>query len=79
VPRRGCGAYAHNLEGLRYGHSNLFLLPGCDLPAHATNELLDGYRQWIDRAKTEVDWIILDASPLLSSFANVAPAGSAGQ
>jgi uncharacterized protein involved in exopolysaccharide biosynthesis/Mrp family chromosome partitioning ATPase len=70
---QGHGAYAHNLEALRYGHSNLFLLPGCDLPAHATNELLDGYRQWIDRAKTEVDWIILDASPLLSSFANVAP------
>jgi len=70
---QGCGAYANNLEALRYGHSNLFLLPGCDLPAHATNELLDGYRSWIDRAKTEVDWIILDASPLLKSFANVAP------
>jgi len=70
---QGCGAYAHDLEALRYGHSNLFLLPGCDLPAHATNELLDGYRHWIDRAKTEVDWIILDASPLLKSFANVAP------
>lgn len=67
------GAYAHDLEALRYGHSNLFLLPGCDLPAHATNELLDGYRQWIERAKHEVDWIILDASPLLKSFANVAP------
>lgn len=67
------GAYANNLEALRYGHSNLFLLPGCDLPAHATNELLDGYRQWIERAKHEVDWIILDASPLLKSFANVAP------
>ncbi|MDI1314050.1 hypothetical protein [Prosthecobacter sp.] len=70
---QGYGAYAHDLETLRYGHSNLFLLPGCDLPAHATNELLDGYRSWIERAKTEVDWIILDASPLLKSFANVAP------
>ncbi len=70
---QGYSAYAHELEALRYGHSNLFLLPGCDLPAHATNELLDGYRQWIDRARTEVDWIILDASPLLKSFANVAP------
>lgn len=67
------GVYAHDLEALRYGHSHLFLLPGCDLPAHATNELLDGYRQWIDRAKHAVDWIILDASPLLKSFANVAP------
>ncbi|MBN8421662.1 MAG: hypothetical protein J0L73_22285 [Verrucomicrobia bacterium] len=70
---QGYGAYASNLEALRYGHSNLFLLPDCDLPAHATNELLDGYRRWIERAKTEVDWIILDASPLLNSFANVAP------
>lgn len=70
---QGCGAYANNLEALRYGHSNLFLLPGCDLPPHATNELLDGYRSWIERAKMEVDWIILDASPLLKSFANVAP------
>ncbi|MFC5458066.1 exopolysaccharide transport family protein [Prosthecobacter fluviatilis] len=70
---QGYGAYANDLSVLRYGHSNLFLLPGCDLPAHATNELLDGYRSWIERAKTEVDWIILDASPLLNSFANVAP------
>ncbi|MBE2287690.1 MAG: hypothetical protein IAE77_29805 [Prosthecobacter sp.] len=70
---QGHGAYAHHLEALRYGYSNLYLLPGCDLPAHATNELLDGYRTWIERAKTEVDWIILDASPLLKSFANVAP------
>jgi len=70
---QGYGAYAQHIEALRYGHSNLFLLPGCDLPAHATNELLDGYRTWIERAKTEVDWIILDASPLLNSFANVAP------
>ncbi|MEZ5385766.1 MAG: exopolysaccharide transport family protein [Prosthecobacter sp.] len=70
---QGYGAYAHDLEALRYGHSNLYLLPGCDLPPHATNELLDGYRRWIDKAKSEVDWIILDASPLLKSFANVAP------
>lgn len=69
----GYGAWAENLETLRYAYSNLFLLPGCDLPAHATNELLDGYRRWIERAKTDVDWIILDASPLLNSFANVAP------
>jgi len=70
---RGEGAWAHDLEGLRYSHTNLFLLPGRDLPAHATNELLDGYRAWIDRARAKVDWIILDASPLLKSFANVAP------
>lgn len=70
---RGFEAWASDLESLRYSHTNLFLLPGRDLPAHATNELLDGYRTWIDRAKPHVDWIILDASPLLKSFANVAP------
>lgn len=70
---RGFEAWASDLESLRYSHTNLFLLPGRDLPAHATNELLDGYRTWIERAKQHVDWIILDASPLLKSFANVAP------
>lgn len=70
---RGFEAWASDLESLRYGHTNLFLLPGRDLPAHATNELLDGYRTWIDGARSQVDWIILDASPLLKSFANVAP------
>lgn len=70
---QGQGTYANDLEALRYGHTHLFMLPGCDLPAHATNELLDGYRLWIERAKSEVDWIILDASPLLKSFVNVAP------
>ena len=70
---RGFEAWANDLEALRYSHTNLFLLPGRDLPAHATNELLDGYRTWIDRARSQVDWIILDASPLLKAFANVAP------
>ena len=70
---QGQGAWAQDIEGLRYSHTNLFLLPGRDLPAHATNELLDGYRTWIERARSKVDWIILDASPLLKSFANVAP------
>lgn len=70
---RGEGAWAQDIEGLRYSHTNLFLLPGRDLPAHATNELLDGYRTWIERARSKVDWIILDASPLLKNFANVAP------
>ncbi|MFM2167674.1 MAG: hypothetical protein RIS79_2045 [Verrucomicrobiota bacterium] len=70
---RGFEAWASDLEALRYSHTNLFLLPGRDLPAHATNELLDGYRTWIDRARSQVDWIILDASPLLKAFANVAP------
>jgi Mrp family chromosome partitioning ATPase len=66
-------SWAHDLEALRYGQTSLFLLPGHDLPAYATSELLDGYRAWIDRARHQVDWIILDAAPMLRSFADVAP------
>mgnify|MGYP000081213615 CR=1 FL=1 len=49
------GAWAQDIEGLRYSHTNLFLLPGRDLPAHATNELLDGYRTWIERYEIRAD------------------------
>jgi hypothetical protein len=66
-------SWAHDLESLRYGNTHLFLLPAYDLPAYATNELLDGYRAWIDRARHQVDWIILDAGPILKNFADVAP------
>jgi len=66
-------SWAHDLESLRYGKTNLFLLPAHDLPAYATNELLDGYRSWIDRARPQVDWIILDGGPILKNFADVAP------
>jgi Mrp family chromosome partitioning ATPase len=66
-------SWAHDLESLRYGNTHLFLLPAHDLPAYATNELLDGYRAWIDRARQHVDWIILDAGPVLKNFADVAP------
>ncbi|MEN3939812.1 hypothetical protein WJU23_00840 [Prosthecobacter sp. SYSU 5D2] len=66
-------SWAHDLESLRYGKTNLFLLPAHDLPAYATNELLDGYRSWIDRARQQVDWIILDGGPILKNFADVAP------
>jgi uncharacterized protein involved in exopolysaccharide biosynthesis len=66
-------SWAHDLESLRYGKTNLFLLPAHDLPAYATNELLDGYRSWIDRARPLVDWIILDGGPVLKNFADVAP------
>lgn len=66
-------SWAHDLEALRYGNTRLFLLPAHDLPAYATNELLDGYRSWIDRARQQVDWIILDAGPVLRNFADVAP------
>lgn len=66
-------SWAHDLESLRYGRTNLFLLPAHDLPAFATNELLDGYRLWIERARQQVDWIILDGAPILKNFADVAP------
>jgi uncharacterized protein involved in exopolysaccharide biosynthesis/Mrp family chromosome partitioning ATPase len=66
-------SWAHDLGSLRYGNTNLFLLPAHDLPAYATNELLDGYRNWIDRARQQVDWIILDGAPILRNFADVAP------
>lgn len=66
-------SWAHDLESLRYGNTHLFLLPAHDLPAYATNELLDGYRAWIDRARHHVDWIILDAGTVLKNFADVAP------
>jgi hypothetical protein len=61
------------LDDIRYGHSDLFVLPAHDIPAYETNELLDGYRAWIDRARMEVDWIILDGPPVLKNFADVAP------
>ncbi len=66
-------SWAHDMESLRYGNTHLFLLPAHDLPAYATNELLDGYRAWIDRARQHVDWIILDTGPVLRNFADVAP------
>lgn len=66
-------SWAHDLESLRYGKTNLFLLPAHDLPSYATNELLDGYRSWIERARQHVDWIILDGGAILKNFADVAP------
>lgn len=66
-------SWANDLESLRYGNTNLFLLPAHDLPVYATNELLDGYRAWIERARQHVDWIILDGGPILRNFADVAP------
>ena len=64
---------AQRLESLRYGQSSLFLLPAIDMSGHETNELLDGYRAWIDRARYEIDWIILDCPPVLKNFADMAP------
>ncbi len=64
---------ANHLDDIRYGDSGLYVLPAHDIPAYETNELLDGYRSWIDRARLEVDWIILDGPPVLKNFADVAP------
>jgi Mrp family chromosome partitioning ATPase len=66
-------SFASRLDDVRYGNSDLFVLPAHDIPAYETNELLDGYRAWIDRARLGVDWIILDGPPVLKNFADVAP------
>lgn len=73
-PQAGAySSWSHDLETLRYGHSNLFLLPAHDLPSYEMTDLLDGYRAWIGRAQSmQLDWIILDSASLLRGFADVA-------
>lgn len=66
-------SYNSEMEVLRYGSSNLFLLPANDLPSYEVSDLLDSYRGWINKAMPVVDWIILDGAPLLRDFADVAP------
>jgi MinD-like ATPase involved in chromosome partitioning or flagellar assembly len=67
-------ADAHDVEDLRYGGTNLFVLPASGLPSDQVSELIDGYRFWIDRAaQAGIDWIILDTASLLKSFTDVAP------
>jgi len=67
-------ADAGNVEDLRYGSTNLFVLPAAGLPSTQVSDLIDGYRYWIERAhQAGIDWIILDTAPLLRSFADVAP------
>lgn len=71
---RSDSADAEDIEALRYGSTNLFVLPASGLPSNQMCDLIDGYRFWIDRARQAgVDWVILDAAPLLHSFADVAP------
>lgn len=71
---RANASSAHDVEALRYGSTNLFVLPAVGLPSTQVSELIDGYRFWIDRARQAgIDWIILDTAPLLRSFADVAP------
>ncbi len=68
----GNSSWTNDLETLRYGQSNLFLLPAHDLPSYEMTDLLDGYRAWIAKARPVVDWIIMDGSSLLRGFADVA-------
>ena len=68
----GYSSWTNELETLRYGKSNLFLLPAHDLPSYEVTDLVDGYRAWIEKAKPQVDWIIMDGSSLLRGFADVA-------
>lgn len=71
---RSDAAAADDVEALRYGSTNLFVLPAAGLPSTHVSDLIDGYRFWIDRARQAgIDWIILDTAPLLKSFADVAP------
>ena len=42
------------------------------MPSYEVTDLVDGYRAWIEKAKPQVDWIIMDGSSLLRGFADVA-------
>ena len=68
----GYSSWTNEMETLRYGQSNLFLLPAHDLPSYEVSDLVDGYRAWIEKARPQVDWIIMDGSSLLRGFADVA-------
>jgi uncharacterized protein involved in exopolysaccharide biosynthesis len=73
-PQAGAhSSWTNDIEALRYGQSNLFLLPAHDLPSYEMADLLDGYRAWVERGRSmQLDWIILDAASLLNGFADVA-------
>ena len=72
----GVGAHSSarsDLASLRYGQSDLFVLPGHDLPSYEMSELVEGYRRWIGIALVSgLDWVIIDAASLLENFADVA-------
>jgi uncharacterized protein involved in exopolysaccharide biosynthesis len=69
----GYSSWTNDLETLRYGQSNLFLLPAHDLPSYEMSDLIDGYRAWIGRADAQgMDWVIMDGASLLRGFADVA-------
>ncbi len=61
------------LESLRYGTSNLYLLPTIDIPRYEQGDLLETYRGWIEKAGPQMDWIILDGSSVMRNFTDIAP------
>lgn len=61
------------LDSLRYGTSNLYLLPALGVPRYEQDDLLETYRGWIEKARPEVDWIILDGSSVMRNFTEIAP------
>lgn len=73
-PQAGAhSSWTNDLEALRYGQSNLYLLPAHDLPSYEMSDLVDGYRAWMERAVSmQLDWVIVDAASLLRGFADVA-------
>ncbi len=73
-------AYTHatwnkdGMDSLRYGTSNLYILPNHQQSASGEMmDVLENYRGWIEKARPEVDWIILDGSSIMHNFADVTP------
>lgn len=60
-------------ESLRYGTSNLYLLPSSGIQRYEQGDRLETYRGWIEKAGAQVDWIILDASSVMRNFTDIAP------
>lgn len=63
----------NELEPLRYGASNLFVLPSQNLPFGEVTDMLESYRSWIEKAREDVDWIILDGAPMMRNLADITP------
>jgi Mrp family chromosome partitioning ATPase len=63
----------NELEPLRYGASNLYVLPSQNLPFGEVSDMLENYRSWIEKAREDVDWIILDGAPMMRNLADITP------
>ncbi len=62
-----------DMELLRYGGSNLYVLPSQKVQSGELTDLLESYRGWIEKASSEVDWIILDGSSMMRNLADITP------